>query len=41
MEDNDQILTVYLYSYPNMRININDMYNTMVPSIRQKVEMQR
>jgi hypothetical protein len=40
MEDNDQILTIYLYSYPHARININDIYNTMVPSVRQKV-MQR
>jgi hypothetical protein len=41
MEDNDQILTFYLYSYPHVRININDIYKTMVPSVRQKVGMQR
>ena len=41
MKDNDQILTIYLYSYPHIRININDIYNTMVPSVRQKVRMQR
>jgi hypothetical protein len=28
MEDNDQILTIYLYPYPHVRININDIYNT-------------
>jgi hypothetical protein len=41
MEDNDQILTFYLYSYPHVRINFNDIYKTMVPSVRQKVGMQR
>jgi hypothetical protein len=34
MEDNDQILTIYLYSYLHVKININDVYNTMVPSVR-------
>jgi hypothetical protein len=28
MQDNDQILTIYLYLYPHIRININDIYNT-------------
>jgi hypothetical protein len=41
MEDNDQILTIYLYPYPHVRININDIYNTMLPSVHQKVGMQR
>ena len=41
MEDDGQIFTIYLYSYPYVRININDIYNTMVPSARQKVRMQR
>jgi hypothetical protein len=41
MEDNDQILIFYLYSYPHVRININDIYKTMVPSVRQKVGTQR
>jgi hypothetical protein len=41
MKDNDYILTIYLYSYPHIRININDIYNTIVPSIRQKIRMQR
>jgi hypothetical protein len=26
MKDNDQMLTIYLYSYPHIRININDIY---------------
>jgi hypothetical protein len=39
MEDNDKILTINLYLYPHIRININDFYNTMVPSVRQKVIM--
>jgi hypothetical protein len=41
MKDNDQVLTIYLYSYSYTRININGIYNIMVPSVRQKVEMQR
>jgi hypothetical protein len=41
MEDNDQILTIYLYSNPYVRININNIYNTMMPSVHQKVGMQR
>jgi hypothetical protein len=41
MKDNDQVLTIYLYSYSCTRININDIYNTMIPSVRQKVGMQR
>jgi hypothetical protein len=36
MEDNDQILTIYLYLYSHIRINIINIYNTMVPSVRQK-----
>jgi hypothetical protein len=40
-KDDDKILTIYLYSYPHIRININDIYNTIVPSVRQKVRMQR
>jgi hypothetical protein len=40
MKDNDLILTIYLYSYSYIRININDIYSAMVPSVRQKVEMQ-
>jgi hypothetical protein len=41
MKDNDQILTIYLYSYPHIRISINDIYNTIVPSVPQKARMQR
>ena len=41
MKDNDQILTIYLYSYPHIRININDIYDTIVPSVHQKIRMQR
>jgi hypothetical protein len=41
MKDNDQVLTIYLYLYPYTRININDIYNTMVPSVRRNVRMQR
>jgi hypothetical protein len=41
MKDNDQILTIYLYSHPHIRIGINDIYNTIVPSVCQKARMQR
>jgi hypothetical protein len=41
MKDNNQVLTIYLYSYLYTKININDIYSTMVPSVRQKVGMQR
>jgi hypothetical protein len=34
MEDTDQILTIYLYLYPHVRINFNGIYNTIVPSVR-------
>jgi hypothetical protein len=40
-KDGDQILTIYLYLYPHIRININDIYNTIVPLVRQKVRMQQ
>jgi hypothetical protein len=40
METNDQILTIYLYLYPHIRITINGIYNAMIPSVRQKVRMQ-
>jgi hypothetical protein len=41
MKDNNQVLTIYLYSYSCTRININDIHNTMLPLVRQKVRMQR
>jgi hypothetical protein len=41
MEDDDQILAIYFYLYPHIRININIIYNTMVTSVHQKVGMQR
>jgi hypothetical protein len=41
MEDDDQIYAIYLYLYSHIRININDIYNTMIPSVHQKVGMQR
>jgi hypothetical protein len=41
MEDDDQIYAIYFYLYSHIRININDIYNTMIPSIHEKVGMQR
>jgi hypothetical protein len=41
MKDNDLVLIIYLYLYSYTIININDIYNTMVPSVCQKVKMQR
>jgi hypothetical protein len=41
MKVDDYILMIYLYSYSHIRININDICNTIVPSFRQKIRMQR
>jgi hypothetical protein len=41
MEDDDQIHAIYFHLCLHIRININDIYNTTVPSVHQKVGMQR
>jgi hypothetical protein len=40
MKDNDHIISIYLYSYSHKRINVSDIYNTIVPSVRRKIRMK-